>query len=310
MSRNDGGDARRLFGIINTYQRHDVLAETLRSIAGQTLPPSHLVIVDNGSAVDIDHHLRDHPIHDRTTVTVLVPGDNLGPAGGFALGLETLGDQFGPDDLLVCFDDDDPPPRDDLIERLAASLGDVAPTVAGVGLRGGTLSTTRGTIIPQPVASGLVDVDHLHGGYLPIYRATALQEVGGFDSSLFWGFEELDLGRRLRAAGYWLQADAGLLAEVVDQYPKTLAPRRSIGLAKPSWRHYYRHRNLLHVLRSERAWSGIALTIGVRLILKPLLLGLRGPRRAWWHLRTNLAAIRDGAIRAEIAIARPVDRRE
>jgi GT2 family glycosyltransferase len=47
-------------------------------------------------------------------------------------------------------------------------------------------------------------VDHLHGGFFPIYKSKALNHMGGFRSEMFFGFEELELGLRLRDNDYLL----------------------------------------------------------------------------------------------------------
>ena len=288
-----------LYGALCTYRRSNDLVEMLDRLDDQTRPLDHLVIIDN----DADDHIIDlvtnHRITDRITVDVVGAPDNPGPAGAFALAQQRLTDVAQPDDLFITFDDDDPPRTNTLLEELSAfaeaELTD--ETVAGVGLRGGVLNERTGMISPRPQhpqrhgGPSSEEADHLHGGWFPCYRFGALRDVSGFDEELFWGFEELDVGRRLKAQGYSLRVATDLYRAVAPtRTPKSLfAP-----LAKPSWRHFYRHRNLIRILRRDHAWGGLSLTIGLRLVLKPLVEIPRTPRLAVWHLRTNLDAIRDG----------------
>ncbi len=288
-----------LYGALCTYRRSSDLVEMLNRLDSQTRPLDHLVVVDN----DADDHVIDlvtkHPISNRVTVEILGAPDNPGPAGAFALAQQRLVGVAQPDDLFITFDDDDPPATDTLLEDLSAfaevELAD--ETVAGVGLRGGVLNERTGMISPRPQHPELAhgpdseEADHLHGGWFPCYRFGALREVSGFDEGLFWGFEELDVGRRLRAHGYSLRVASALYRSVAPVREPTgwFTP-----LAEPSWRHFYRHRNLIRILRRDRAWAGLSLTIGLRLVLKPLVQVRRSPTLAFWHLRTNLDAVRDG----------------
>jgi len=195
-----------------------------------------------------------------------------------------------------------------MIERLKAEMIS-APTTVGVGLRGGVLNTRTGLIKPRPDGDGgTVPADHLHGCAYPVYRVGPLRQIRAFDPGFFWGFEELAAGRALSAAGFRLVVAGDLLDSVVDQLPKLTPSRRSKGLAQASWRHYFRHRNLLRILRRERAWSGIATVVVVRMIGKPVLLFWRHPRLALWHLRTNLVATIDG-VGPESRMVRGADRR-
>jgi len=295
---------RALYGAICTYKRPADLVVMLDSLESQTRSLDHLIVVDNDADPATAALIDIHPLSDRVDIDLVSAHGNQGPAGAFAQACQHLDGTAAPDDLVVLFDDDDPPPS----QTLLADLYDFAEqelrddTVAGVGLRGGALNPTTGMIAPRPATNSTADAetaDHLHGNWFPCYRLSALRSIG-FDPALFWGFEELDLGRRLTEQGYALRVAGNLYKSVapVGQMP-THAHRVSRGLHEPSWRHFYRHRNLIRILRRDRAWGGLAVTILVRLLAKPVLYGFRQPRRAWWHLRTNLTAIREG-LRREV----------
>ena len=283
----------RLFAAMCTHRRPADAARSLAALAAQDDRPELVVVVDNGS----DPHTREAVTSGPLPVLYVDPGANLGPAGGFHRALAELV-EADDDDLVLLLDDDDPLPADpSIVASLRARLATdpVHGRLAGVALRGGALDERTGIVRARPGdRGGLVDADHLHGCAFPLYRMGPLRRTQPFDPTLFWGFEELAAGRRLRAAGYELRVDADLLLPLVADHEKFRRSGPTRRLAEPSWRHYYRHRNLLRVLRREGAWSAVVTTVVMRLVGKPLVHLPLQPRRAWWHLRTNLAAVRDG----------------
>lgn len=288
----------KLFGALCTYKRSSDLLAMLDRLDSQTRPLDHLLVVDNDNDQAVIDLVHSHPISKRLPVEVVGAANNPGPAGAFALAYDRLVGVAAADDLFITFDDDDPPVTNTLLEQLGAfaKIELVDETVAGVGLRGGVLSERTGLISPRPsnrLNGGLdsEEADHLHGNWFPCYRFGALGAVAGFDEGLFWGFEELDVGRRLKAKGYSLRVASSLYRSVA---PERHGVRWLDPLAAPSWRHFYRHRNLIRILRRDRAWGGLAVLIGTRLILKPLLKIASTPKLAVWHLRTNVDAIREG----------------
>ncbi len=288
-----------LLGAVCTYRRPRDLRIMLDAIEAQTRQPDRLIVVDNDADPLISALVASHPIAKTIPVETLCVENNPGPAGAFALAFERFRPIARDDDIFIVFDDDDPPPTDtllaDLLSIVEASFID--PNVAGVGLRGGMLNTRTGFVESRPQQRGTMteQSDHLHGGWFPCYRFSALATVDNFDPSFFWGFEELELGRRLTAHGFELRVASDLYfaigsSEVFRRPPRPLFS----GLHEPSWRHFYRHRNLIRILRRDRAWTALFLTIVGRLILKPLLYAPSNPRRAAWHLRTNYRAVVDG----------------
>lgn len=285
---------RAVIGAMCTFHRPDDLRISLDALSGQSRQLDRLVIVDNGSDPETSAIVAAHPLSSHIPIEIVDPQMNLGPAGGYASAFDRVAEFADDEDLLLVLDDDDPPPDPTMV----ADLVDVAdrmftdPAVAGVGLRGGQLDLRTGTIAARPrtTTAAVESADHLHGGWLPTYRVGALRSTDVFDRDFFWGFDDLEIGRRLHRAGYTLMVAAEPFRRVSDLRRR----RRDFRLAASSWRHYYRHRNLLRVLRRDRAFGAIALTIAIRLVGKPLANMVVSPRLALWHLRTNLDAIRDG----------------
>ena len=287
---------RGTFAVLLTFRRPDDLARSLDAISAQSVRFDELVVVDN------DPSTRTSSIVERYSgtepITYVASPSNLGPAGGRSLGAREIMQRARDDDWVVFLDDDDPLASPDLVERLMATVdrcGRIDPRTAGVGLRGARLDRWTGRLMPVN-GRGIVRVDHLHGNCVPCYRLGPLRHVGLFDAQLFFGFEELELGMRLRRAGFTLFVDTDLF-ESVGPAMHHAQPRESpdVHLAAPSLRRYYALRNRLVVLGRERLYLqgvGWALFAG---LLKPAAWLVARPRVAWGHLRLNATAIWDAA---------------
>lgn len=296
---SEEGPPRRLFGLLCTFRRADEALRFVAVLEAQTRPPDVLLVIDNGA----DDPLRDGLAGHRASslaVRYLRTPSNIGPAGALHLGLRSIRDELAPDDLVLHLDDDDPPVRPDQLEQLVASFDRGAAAnarLAGVGLSGGRLQPRTGFIEPVSGSPDLEPVDHLHGGYLPLYRGVALLAVDGNDPTFFYGFEELELGRRLRAAGWQLLVDNALMRAVADRYPKrggSDRDRRRIDPADLGWSRFHKERNLIRILRRERRWGGIIVTVLLRHLVRPLSAIPRQPGVAWRRLRLGVQATAAG----------------
>lgn len=286
----------QLFGVLVTFRRPELLTTSLEAATAQTRPLDHLVVVDNAPTPET-----------RAIVERLVPGadyveapDTLGPAGGLALGMERVLATADDRDWILTLDDDDPatdPSTFAVLLDFASELSAGSAPVAGVGIEGVRFDRTRGRIVwvPDDELRGPVAVDSVGGRNFPCYSAGALRKVGTMRRDLFFGFEELELGLRLRDAGYSLFApgevwyrrreEQGLLA-------KSLVPSRTLGPL--TWRRYYSLRNLIRVLLdcgSTRGALRVTLVVGIG---KPVVNLCFEPRRAFAHLRVNVRACFDG----------------
>ncbi len=196
---------------------------------------------------------------------------------------------------VLLLDDDDPMPRNDIVERLLGALPGDASRVAGIALMGGRFS--RHLLLPRPVdpaSASLIEVDALFGWAAPLYRAAALAQVGGFRRELFWGFEELDLGLRLRRSGWALLAAAGVFRQLPTPTKAIERPGRPRWhVVDPTARQYYGLRNTLDIGRRYFTVTDVLLAALVRGIAKPLVSLPFHPRLALRSLRLNLRAISD-----------------
>lgn len=286
-----------LLSVLVTFRRPDDLGAMLAALRAQSRPPDRLVVVDNAPTPQT----RAVVAGGYPTAEYVAAPENLGPAGGIALGMERLLATAADDDWILTLDDDDPPCLPTLLEDLLAHAVDAAArdrSVGAVGADGARCDRRRGRVDRVPDAElrgdGDVDVDWVGGDHHPLYAARALRTVGPMQADLFFGFEELELGLRLRDAGYRIVVPGSVCrarrAATGDRGAPT-APSRRLG--DVSWRRYYSLRNLVRILIDRGALLGALRVTAVVGLAKPLANVLRAPGAAGAHLRVNARACAD-----------------
>ncbi|GGB70080.1 hypothetical protein GCM10011314_06730 [Knoellia flava] len=230
--------------MVVTFARPRVLDSMLGALGRQTRRPDHVLVVDNGSDPEVAR------VAAAQGAEYVDSGDNIGPAGGNALGLSVLLPRAADDDWILFVDDDDEPVDDTLLHRLESFGREVSysdPLVAGVGIAGSTYRRQLGVFrrFEDDELCETVDLDVIFGGSLPMYSAGVLRRVGGFDARLFWGFEEAELGLRLRGLGYRLCAPGPLFLHARQVAGTAGLASRTLRTPtdKAAWRRYYSVRN-------------------------------------------------------------------
>lgn len=281
MGRDNGP---RLFGLLVTHKRHEALESHLDALAKQTKKIDHLLVVDNGpSGVESDLVFA-HP-EAAAELEYLAMPDNLGPAGALGRGMAHLQTRAAPDDYVVLLDDDDPPWREEMLEQLYdfalaqaehANLGMVGRMGAGFDYSRGRIVRLRDDELAGPVA-----VDYVGGSQLPVVRMAAVEAIGGFDEELFFGFDDLEYGLRLRKAGYdvLIDGDMGLSSRVDAGRLGNAVGAPKLEDSTVPWRRYYSLRNLIHILRSHGHNAAALRVTVVPGLGKSAVLLLRRPRR-------------------------------
>lgn len=239
--------------IVVTYMRPESLASVLDSLRLQVALPSLTVVVDNDperSAESVTERIADTWIGDLVYVAAQ---ENLGPAGGWALAASVA--QNRPDDRgewILVIDDDDPIGGSSVLSDLIDVATSAPDTLGAIGLRGARLSRLRARLQRVvPVGSQPEPADYLASGGVPIYRWDAIDDVGFFEPELFFGFEDLDLGLRMQAAGWELLVAPNLTGhQVADSKTDRVA-----------WREYYKNRALVWILK--RHVGGASATVAV-----------------------------------------------
>ena len=292
----------RVFGILVTFRRPDALSVMLESLSLQDRPIDHLIVVDNDPRPENQEIVRRS--YPKTEALEYFPTtENIGPAGGIALGMTRVLEFADDRDWILLVDDDNPPLSKTLIgdlERFGASMLAKDALTAGVGRVGARFDWRRARLVAMSrVADGrpdnAVSVDTIGGGHFPLYLPAAVRAVGPFSTELFFGAEELEYGLRLRRAGFSLYADSALWRQARDVEGHIgLDVRPSLRLSELSWRRYYDLRNLIHILRSfGRTRTAVRISL-VRGIAKPLANLAVRPQASLRYLKMNLRACRDG----------------
>ncbi|MCW5849810.1 MAG: glycosyltransferase [Anaerolineae bacterium] len=188
--------AVRVTAAVPCYNGGRWVADCVASLRVQTRPPDDLLVIDDGSTDDSAAQA------ERAGAQVIRHGVNQ----GLAVGRNTaLAHATG--NILV-FVDVDATAEPDLIETLLT--GFTGAEVGGVGGQGieAHLETradewrarhARQWFGPRPLANA----PYL-SGLCSAYRCDALRSVGGFNTGLRTNAEDVDMGLRLRRAGYRL----------------------------------------------------------------------------------------------------------
>lgn len=105
----------RVGAVVVTYNRRDLLEQTLDALEKQSQAPDHIVIIDNASTDETEAFLGGRNFTVPTTVRRLP--ENTGGAGGFAAGTK-IAYELGVDAIWLM--DDDTVPQAESLETLVA----------------------------------------------------------------------------------------------------------------------------------------------------------------------------------------------
>lgn len=194
--------------VVLTFNSGPMIDRCLAALAGQTAEHT-AIVVDNGSSDGTPQRLRG-----RGDVVLLELPENVGFSRGVNAGVAA-----GSAAAVVCLNDDTEP-EPEFLERLVAPLRE-DPSVGAVA---GLLLMPDGALVDGfgiEVDATLLGYNRLRGrrpderpgvlaapsGGAAAYRRAAFEAAGGFDDALFSYSEDLDLGLRLRNAG-WRIAEA------------------------------------------------------------------------------------------------------
>ena len=198
----------RVFGILLTYQRQALFTEMLRQICAQQRVPDCLVVVDNEASEETAAIRRrfqetcpeSHWVHLRSP-------KNLGSAGGWAWGMETVLELANDRDWVLTLDDDNPPEHEGLFRQMfefAETQREREPELGAVGIVGARFNWRTGNLmrLPDEELKGPVRVDYVGNGHMAMYSVGMIRDIGPFQRELFFGHTEVEFGLRMRRAGY------------------------------------------------------------------------------------------------------------
>jgi len=285
----------RFASFVTTFNRPERLRRTLEITLAQTRPPDLLLVIDNGDPGVAEPVVAEFP---GPRIAFHAMGENAGPAGAAAYGLERLAAEGF--DWIGWGDDDTPPKTADAFERLLRLAAGGPDDLGGVGAVGARFDWRRGELVRLADAdlAGVIEVDAIGGGLQLILRREAVRAVGLPDRRLFFGFEDPEYCLRLRRAGYRLWVDGELMRTYRESAGRMgLELRRAVTPAHSAdrlWRRYYVTRNYIHVMRTEFGRPDLARREAARSVLRALTAWRRGPGYGLRFGRLQLRGVVDG----------------
>jgi GT2 family glycosyltransferase len=238
----------RLGGFIITYNRPEVLRDTILKVFAQSLPPAFLWIIDNSEGLGTDHLIATM---GDSRIRIYRMGYNAGPAGAAAVGLKLCAEDGA--EWIFWGDDNDPPFRVDCFERLLA-VRDENPFCGILGAVGQFFDRKKGVIKRVPTRllerKQWLEVDSIAGGMCMLV-SNKVVKAGVFpDKDLFFGFEELDFCLKASRKGFSMIVDCSLFLEARKQAGRLEFERPMYQKKSNLNREYYSLRNLLYISNS------------------------------------------------------------
>ncbi len=186
--------------VIPVHNAGVALVDTVRSVLAQAMRTSAFEVIlvddrsDDNAVALVRHAWPDAPL-------VVIDGDGLGAAAAINRGVA-----LAKHPLIAQVDQDVVLSAGWLEQLLTAMTGANVAAAQGqyvTDQRAPLLARVMGRDLQERYASLASDTDHVCTGNV-VYRTAALRQVGGFDESLGYGYDN-DMSYRLRAAGFQLQ---------------------------------------------------------------------------------------------------------
>jgi cellulose synthase/poly-beta-1,6-N-acetylglucosamine synthase-like glycosyltransferase len=269
---HESGSYPRLTALVPAYNEADTVAETVRSLLGQTRPPDEIVVIDDCSTDETAAVAR------AAGATVLRPAQNTGSkAGAQTLALEAVRTE------LVMAVDADTTLAPDAVEKLLVALDDerVAAACGFVLPRHVRTMWERGRYVEYLLAfSFFKRIQDTYGkplissGCFSVYRTAELREAGGWSTRTM--AEDMDLTWTLYQADHRVR----FVPEAVS-YPIEPHNFEFMGKQLRRWSHGFVQNVRLHwrsllelgYLRSTVAvgfWDAVMASIAYLLVLPVL----------------------------------------
>jgi GT2 family glycosyltransferase len=283
---------KKFAAFVVTFNRAEILMDTINKIMTQTLPPEKLLIIDNGDTDETKKKLDElYP-----AVAYHRMGYNAGPAGGDKVALEILAKEGY--EWIFWGDDNDPPPTADTFEKLvnlAESYNGKCGQVGMVGSRFNKWTGLLGRFTNEELRNNAyIEVDTIGGGQCKIVSGKCILNGILPEEKLFFGFEDLDFDLSQKEAGYRILVHSDLFLGCRERWNR-MAVSNTVVRKKDErvlWRDYYSIRNALFIMKKHRHYlaflSILAVSFG-----KSLLSYKHGLRYGTLVTRNTCKAVRD-----------------
>lgn len=254
--------------VVVTYEEPARLGVCLDALLAQSRLPDRIVVVNNGAALPVG-------TLPQSSVLQLIEGHgNLGPAGGFSLGIEQAMALRA--DWVWALDDDFAMPPHALADLLALGTepaGSTDPVSSNFCMVWPTQLTPSGVATNYP-------------GWCGVFIGQSVIAQGGLPrAELVWWVEDTEyLQWRLPRTGALQRRSATVCVVHGDARPDAV---------RPAWKTYYEVRNTvwyrLYVRRSQRWRIGRVLVVT---LAQSILTGPRRRARAWAWARGCIDGLR------------------
>lgn len=299
-SRQESGTSPLVTVVVLNYNGKSVLAGCLRAVLSLTYSPLQIILVENGSTDgSLESALADFREADVKRVEIIRNAENLGYCDGFNSARPIVRGKY----VMFLNNDAEPFPGSvqHLISRMESNhsvamtegkIINTAPECFGM-VSSPHVSFSLGFFadgfLPRPGANLYDEVTQIFSpvGVWATCRVDVLNELGWFDSLVFWGIDIRELSWRMWRAGYCVERvpsavtfHVGRLRTSLSSYPPGMAEKMA----------FHTKKNQLYFLLKH-------ISLGRIFLYLPLLLAMRvvetiasiatGDR---FQFRANLAA--------------------
>lgn len=252
---------KNVIAVVVTYNRCELLSETLAAIESQSAKPSHIVLIDNNSTDNTEQVVASIPLS--VDIQYVRLDKNIGGAGGFKLGMQRAYAMGA--DWLWCMDDDCVP-HSNALEKLLSVLEE-EPKEA-VGFLASRVLWTDGSpcLMNLPVAGRDWIEPHSRNPNLSriigssfvsiLISRKAIEAVGFPVEEFFIWFDDAEYSRRIsKVMPAYLVTDS----VVTHKTPRNIEPLAFGELTETSlWKYCYGVRNECSFhLRTDGAVSAL-----------------------------------------------------
>lgn len=302
----------KIFAVVVTYNRKNLLENCLQAISKQDLPLDGVLIVDNASTDGTYEWLAPWVAENIPQAQILRLGENTGGAGGFSAGIgEAI--RCGADWVWVM--DDDAEPRFDALAALMRVANDSRQIYGSLAVCGEYTSWVTTVVHPAlgeievasavPACATVQSLPFL--GFL--IHKELVAEIGLPDAEFFIAADDIEYCVRAQKSG----AKIIISGESRIEHPKTrpykigILGHTMVCLDLPPWKRYYDTRNRLLIARKYygyRLWTQAVPGTLVRMVVSMLrqpgklaqarafwagafdgLLGIKGKRHEKWGIK-------------------------